>query len=315
MEHQMKTKSPKIIFFAAVLLSVFSLASCATTGILIKVLENTDVETISAVHGAVNSINKATENFTPENEYYIGRSVAAAVISKYPLEKESDPVNEYLNNICTAITVNSPLPYLYKGYYVAVLDSNEINAISTPGGHILISRGLIESCNSEDELASVIAHEIAHIQLKHSIKVIESSRIAAASLDTAKAVALVVYDNTAKSTKNFDKDEFKEKVTVLWDVQSELVNTLVENGYSQQQEFDADQYAVELMLSAGYNPEAMSSMLTNIAKNSTFGGWNKTHPSAATRNLNVKKQLKILKYKGKYSAERTERFNAIKSEL
>ena len=284
----MKTKAPKIIFFAAVLLSVFSLASCATTGILIKVLENTDVETISAVHGAVNSINKATENFTPENEYYIG---------------------------CTAITVNSPLPYLYKGYYVAVLDSNEINAISTPGGHILISRGLIESCNSEDELASVIAHEIAHIQLKHSIKVIESSRIAAASLDTAKAVALVVYDNTAKSTKNFDKDEFKEKVTVLWDVQSELVNTLVENGYSQQQEFDADQYAVELMLSAGYNPEAMSSMLTNIAKNSTFGGWNKTHPSAATRNLNVKKQLKILKYKGKYSAERTERFNAIKSEL
>lgn len=309
----MKTKLRKIIFATSILLSVLSLSSCATLSILTSVLQNTDAETISAVAGAVTSINKAAENFTPENEYYIGRSVAAAVVSKYPLEKESKAINDYLNNICTTLTINSPLPYLYKGYYVAVLDSDEINAISTPGGHILVSRGLIQSCNSEDELAAVIAHEIAHIQLKHSIKVIESSRVAAASMDAAKAVTMVVYDNTAKNSKKFDKDEFKKHASALWDVQSELVNTVVENGYSQQQEFDADLYALDLMYKAGYDPEAMCSMLSSISKNSTMGGWNKTHPSAISRNKNVRKAIKKAKYKNPTSVLRLKRFETIKN--
>lgn len=311
----MKTNTKKIISALPLLAFVFITASCATTDFIAEAMLSTNDATVSAIGGAVKSINKATENFTPENEYYIGRSVVAAVVSKYPVKKVSKKVTDYLNNVCTSLTVNSALPYLYKGYYVAALDSDEINAISTPGGHILVSEGLIKSCETEDALASVIAHEIAHIQLRHSIKVIESSRITSASMDTAKAVSFVTYDYLSKDNDSEFKDDFKKTASSLWDVQNALVGTLVDSGYSKNQEYDADKYALQLMIDAGYNPKEMCKMLSSIEEKTSGGGWNKTHPSAKSRNEKVQNELKELKYTATDETPRQKRFALIKNSL
>jgi predicted Zn-dependent protease len=58
-----------------------------------------------------------------------------------------------------------------------ILDSRELNAFSTPGGHIFITKGFIDIIPSEDALAGIIAHELAHVMLKHGLKILDNMKI------------------------------------------------------------------------------------------------------------------------------------------
>ena len=138
------------------------------------------------------AIGRAAEDISPEQEYYIGRAVAATILTNYKIYTENPALSAYLNQICQAIVINSSQPELYNGYHVAILDSPELNAFATSGGHIFVTLGLLECVTSEDALAAVIAHEIAHIQLQHSIKAIKTSRIThAINVTGSSAVNLV----------------------------------------------------------------------------------------------------------------------------
>jgi predicted Zn-dependent protease len=281
--------------FLITALIIFSLAlySCAA---LMKVTDVTaqiagatgviDRNTASAISNSSKAIGNAAEEITPQQEYFIGRAVAGNILTTYKLWNGSPALNAYLNNICASIVINSPRPDIYNGYHVAILDSNEINAFATSGGHILMTRGLINAAASEDMLAGVIAHEIAHIQLQHSIKAIKSSRITQALMVTGtSAVGAATGMNVNQLT-----DVFNESV-------GEIVQTMVSNGYSQTQEYDADNKALSLMADAGYNPQGLIDMLNELKKiqNKTTGGFNKTHPSPDQRITNLSKSIN--KYK------------------
>jgi predicted Zn-dependent protease len=251
---------------------------------------NIDKNTADAIRNSSKAIGSAAEEITPEQEYYIGRAVAANILSTYKLWTGSPALAAYLNNICAAITINSPRPNVYNGYHLAILDSNEINAFATSGGHILVTRGLINAAKSEDALAGVIAHEVAHIQLQHSIKAIKTSRITQALLVTGTSAV----GAASGMDVNQLTDVFNESV-------GEIVQTMVNNGYSQSQEYDADNTALSLMASAGYNPQGLIDMLKelNVIQSKTSGGFNKTHPSPAQRIANAEKSV------GKYKAADT----------
>jgi predicted Zn-dependent protease len=241
-----------------------------------------DQNTANAIIQSSEAIGKAAEEITPEQEYYIGRAVAANILSTYKLFDRNPQLAAYLNSICNAIVINSPRPDIYNGYHVMILDSNEINAFATSGGHIYITRGLIAAAKSEDALAGVIAHEIAHIQLQHSIKSIKTSRITQALLitGTSAAGAATGYD------VNELTDIFNESV-------GEIVTTMVNNGYSQTQEFEADTTALGLLAATGYNPSGLIEMLRglNNIQQSNSGGFGKTHPTPAQRIANGEKSL------------------------
>lgn len=261
----------------------------------------------AAIENSIESILKATEEITPEQEYYIGRTVASTILSKYELYQDNKALTAYLNFICNAITINSDMPYLYKGYYVGILDSDEINAMATPGGHILVTRGLIECTDSEDALAAVLAHEIAHIQLKHSISAIKSSRATTAIVTTA---------NAAITSRTAGYGEEVDRLTDgLSDAVSDIVGSLIETGFSKTQEFSADAKALELMADSGYDANCMLDMLELIKQNSydKHSGFSRTHPSPDARIDNVKKLLKRKLYKvsSKDKKLRTKRFNSI----
>jgi len=235
--------------------------------------------TVNAISTSARAIGSAAEEITPEQEYYIGRAVAANILGTYKLWNGNPALTAYLNNICGAITINSPRPEIYSGYHVAILDSNEINAFATSGGHIFITRGLINSTKSEDALAGVIAHEVAHIQLMHGIKAIKNSRITQALLVTGTAtVGAVTGMNVNQLTEVFNE-------TV-----GEIVQTMVNSGYSQTQEYDADKKAMELMALAGYNPNGLITMLESLASVQTSGsGFGKTHPTPQRRISNAER--------------------------
>lgn len=263
-----------------------------------KLLDMLDSPVGGAIADSIKSIDEASEEITPENEYYIGRSVAAAITSKYAVYKDAPQMTAYLNAICGAITMNSDMPFLYRNYCVVIMDTDEINAMATPGGHIFISRGLINACNSEDELAAVIAHEIAHIQLKHSISAIKTSRISGAVAQSLKATAMIgavvandrLEQKTGISLSDNEMQVVLEATASFSDITNEIAEKLINSGFSKSQEYDADEKALTLMADAGYDPRAMLDMLSAIPTGGNHG-WDATHPSPKDRIKKVNNAL------------------------
>jgi len=187
----------------------------------------------------------------------------------------------YVNKICNALVINSTRPEIFNGYHAAILDSDEINAFATPGGHIFLTRGLINSSTSEDTLAAVIAHEIAHIQLEHGLKAIKDSRRTQAAMDTLNTGTTVLAGK-----------ELEEITGVFGVGVSDITNSLM-NGYSQKQEFEADSLAIAFLALAGYEPSSLLDVLATLEKNQPGrpGGFNKTHPTPAQRIDEAKKTV------------------------
>jgi predicted Zn-dependent protease len=253
-----------------------STANTADTGAQVAgALGVLDPETAKAANRSGSAGNLVAEEITPEHEYYLGRAVGAGILSRYGGIWQGDAgLTNYLNEICAAIAINSPRPELYSGYHVALLDSMELNAFSTSGGHIFITRGMAACADSEDALAAVIAHEIGHIQLRHSIKVIKATRRARAAVEIL-----------ASAAKTLANDTLKELAEVMDESAGEIITTLIDTGYSQEQEYDADTAAMILMAAAGYDPSSLLSMLRQVEQNQGGGtaGLAKTHPSPAQR--------------------------------
>jgi len=296
----MKIKTSLILFIIFILTgSLFSCKSISNS--MQKAGESGKINknVAFAISASADAISSAAEDINPEQEYYIGRAVAAKILSMYRIYNKQPALTSYLNNICAALTVYSPRPDIFNGYHVAILDSNEINAFATPGGHIYVTRGLIRAAKSEDALAGVIAHEVAHIQLKHGITAIKKSRNTQALLVTGTAVAGIAGGTDVKQLTDALNESFME-----------IVQTLVSNGYSQAQEFEADNTAMELMATTGYNPSGLINMLMALGSLQTAdSGFGKTHPSPAERIANAQKSVNKYKVANTTSASRQRRFD------
>jgi predicted Zn-dependent protease len=269
------------------------LAACASTGSYrdsggvidtISTIGGIASEASGAVGRMGNALSKLEEeDLTPEDAYYIGRAVGANILTIYRPWEQNPQFTAYLNKICAAIVINSPQPELYAGYHIMILDSPEINAFATSGGHIFLTRGIVASAASEDALAAVIAHEVAHIQLQHSLKMINNLRL----LQNLTEVADTAADIAAQALSQERKQLFTDSV-------KEAVDEMIRNGYSQAQEFDADSTALSLMAAAGYNPGSFVDMLNALdrAQAGQSGGFNTTHPSPRLRLANVERNVK-----------------------
>ena len=234
-------------------------------------------------------------DFTPQDEYFLGRAVAAYILSEYRPYTRSPELTRYLNLICQTIVYNSVQPAIFKNYYVMVLDSNEFNAFAAPGGFIFLTRRLIELATSEDMLAAVIAHELAHIMLRHGINTIEDMSL----FDDMSRMA-------DRGTLLSGNTEAVNRITNLRNSVSSVIDMLVRNGYSQDNEFEADREAVALLAASGYNPQAYVDMLRLMEQvlGSQAGGFNSTHPSTGDRILNVEPSVR------RYRVEDTSSYRA-----
>lgn len=288
----------KIFKIAIITLLTSFFVSCATLTNTLEfvgdVANSTGMEEIGSVAKAGASISKATESITPENEYYIGRAVAATLLTNYKtFENSSEEL--YLNLICKVLTENSSNSEMFNGYHVKMLDTNEVNAFSTSGGHIFITKGMLKCAEDEDSLAAVIAHEIAHIQLKHSLKAIKASRWTNALKQTATAAVSVAGNAELANDMN--------------DMVGDVFTEMVQNGYSKEQEFDSDTLALTLMADSGYNPNKMYKMLEMLEKiqNGNTGVY-KTHPSPQERIKNIDNSIKKVKIPENTESFREKRF-------
>jgi beta-barrel assembly-enhancing protease len=230
----------------------------------------------------------AFEKLTPENEYYIGRAVIADLLgrkqdgrARYPVLDRPD-LNRYVNRLGQALALLSDRPETFGGYRFLVLDADEINAFAAPGGLIVITRGMVRCCRSEDALAAVLAHEIGHVQLAHGLHSIEKSRFTGAWTTVL-----------AEAGKTFGSRELAEAVKAFEGSISDVTQTLVVDGYSRGAERDADAAAVAILRRAGYDPHALIDMLGQMEQRLKPDGldFNKTHPPPAVRIRDLRAKL------------------------
>jgi predicted Zn-dependent protease len=263
-----------------IMLVLFTITACATieTATTLATVVGEHAGVIS--HSQAESVRKSTvavsrslEDFTPEQEYYIGRAVGAVVLSKYPAYANTQ-VNQYINTLGQTLAAASNKPEIFSGYHFVVLDSDDINAFATPSGLIFVTRGLIRCCPTEDALAAILAHEIGHVQLRHGMQSIEKARVTEALTVLAQ-----------EGAKTLGSREVAQLAETFSGAISDIANSMINNGYSRTFEYQADQASVVLVQSVGYNSEGLIDMLTIMEKKLKPGGLDfaKTHPAPRDR--------------------------------
>lgn len=217
---------------------------------------------------------RAARPMTEQEEHYLGRAVAATVLGRYPLLGH-DRALTYLNEVGQSLALASERPFTFGGYRFGLLDSEEVNALSCPGGIILLTRGMLRRVHNEEQLAAVLAHEIAHVANRDGLKAIRQSR-------WMEVVALL----GSEAARQARAPETARLISLFEDSVQDVVKTLLVSGYSREQESRADRSALFLLRRLGYDPGGLPDLLGNLAGEQTAGrgpALLSTHPGIRER--------------------------------
>lgn len=236
---------------------------------------------------------RSAETLTPEEEYYLGRAVAAKILAKYK-QYPDKLLAAYVTRIGLAVAAKSERPETFGGYHFAVLDTDEINAISAPGGFVFITKGLLRLLPDEDALASVLGHEVGHIAKRHglaAIKVedfgdfIDNGRMVMSALDCTGCTSQV-------------QRAFVRAVGDIYDV-------IMAVGYNKDQEYEADDASALSLAGVGYDPQGVVRAFQAIDGKMRSGGWLSSHPGLADRIKSAEDRIASLKSVSSPGARKT----------
>ena len=291
----MKKRTIRMIATAGVMVLLL-LGACSMiekgAGTLSSVVGKTD----SAVQTA-KTIRRTFGDISEEEEYYIGRSVAALILSRYPASKNEN-LNTYLNTVGQAVAYYSDRPETYAGYHFLLLDTDEVNALSAPGGFIFITKGLLKRCRNEEMLGSILAHEIGHVVSKHGLRAIKNSRL---------IEAFQILGESA--VEKYGSQQLNSLVNIFEGTLNDITEKLIEKGYDRKYEYEADEQAVIYAARIGYDPQGLTDFLeTMVGDEETGLGWFRTHPAASDRIKRADKAIRALKTKPGKEDVRTKRF-------
>ena len=203
-----------------------------------------------------------------EKEIDFGRGVAAKILGKYHIFKDQEKVN-YVSQVGTGVSAQSGRPELR--YYFGILDTEDINAYAAPGGYIFVTTGALKLMSNEAQLAGVLAHELAHINQKHIVKKLN---LQSSDRSMTSGIAQILGGATL-STK-----------IALERLNDLAFKMLMEEGLSKKDEADADQKALEMLISSGYDPQSYLDYLLSLKPYLELGKakvLSKTHPTIDTR--------------------------------
>ncbi len=182
-----------------------------------------------------------TEEEAIRAEYIVGRQIDDKISQQYPHETDKN-IQDFLNSIGYRLT--SKLKDKKRLFHFRILLTGEFNAFAMPGGFIYCTEALLEFCQmNQDELAFILAHEIAHVVKKHAFKRVLMN------------TSLNILSNLGKTS------------SILSSMTKQTIQKLLRSGYSQDQESEADRFAVQMMTVAGYDPNGSICFLKRLKKN------------------------------------------------
>jgi len=228
----------------------------------------------NAVTGALTGEFDKTASFTMEQEFYLGKTIAATVVSRVsPTALPPDhPAARYLRDVGTVVALAAAeqrtatdRPYPLKGYRFILVESPQVNAVGMPGGFVLVTTGALRAVQGEDELAAILAHEVAHVQRGHVLWPVERAR----EQEHMTSTLLAGTDPLVHA--------FFGKVVTLG------ADFVLDRGYGKANELAADAFATRILAGAGYDPSALARVLGRLEGTAAQGGFFSRHPPAADR--------------------------------
>lgn len=231
-----------------------------------------------------NRLRKSAQDLDPSEEHYIGRTVAAQIVAMPQYKLATDQaLLDYVNRIGLGISMtNDGVRQTFAGYHFAVLDTDEVNALACPGGTIFVSKGLLNKATSEDEVAAILAHEIAHVTLRHGLNQIKKSNLAS---------AFQYLGSGALQAAGTNNEDLQKLATVFDDSVKDVVGSLITTGYSREAEEQADKTGREFLRGAGYDPQALTRVLAKMGEVGGQGGMFATHPAPKDRLQTLREPL------------------------
>jgi beta-barrel assembly-enhancing protease len=189
-----------------------------------------------------------------------------------------------VNRIGQSVARASRRPNLTYRFHV--IRDKSINAYSAPGGHIYITTALLALAN-DDELASVLAHEVGHVVARHSLKTLQQSQFLGGIADLIGSVTGVAGDAAGQLGK----------------AAASIVASGLLASHNREEEREADYLGVNTMAKAGYNPQGMVTMFEKLQRmNRTnpdlLGSLFSDHPDVQERIENTRYEISRLRGRG-----------------
>ncbi|MBD2442669.1 M48 family metalloprotease [Dolichospermum sp. FACHB-1091] len=201
-------------------------------------------------------------NISDRDEIDLGKQMNQQLHKEVKISHNSQ-LHKYISEVGRRLAANSDRPNI--PYTFQVVEDAAINAFATTGGFIYVNTGLLKAADNEAELASVLAHEMGHIEGKHLIKQMREQAIISgvatlAGLDKNKAVGIGV--QLALNLPRSRKDEF-----------------------------DADKRGLANITRSGYAQSAMISFMKKLQSSSSVPAFLSTHPAASERIISLQRQI------------------------
>jgi hypothetical protein len=241
---------------------------------------------------ALTSLSVAqTRIVAPKNKYSVaddvklGREASAQVKKELPMLND-DRIDDYVETIGARLAGAVPPEFRHPEftYTFDVVNQKEINAFALPGGPMFLNRGMIESANTEGEVAGVMAHEMSHVALRHGTAQASSGQGAQIG-GILGQIAGAIIGGTAGS---------------IISTGSQVAAGAYITKYSRSYESQADILGAQMLARAGYDPREMANMFKTLEAEGGSRGpeWLSSHPNPGNRYNAILKEAASLQVQG-----------------
>ncbi|MEQ1558752.1 MAG: M48 family metalloprotease [Methyloglobulus sp.] len=223
---------------------------------------------------------------TPAEEKELGEHFFRSLHSQVAINQDAE-IQEYIQGIGQKLAANSDGPKLPFHFFVVM--ENDINAFAGPGGYVGVNSGLIVLTEAESELASVMAHEIAHVTQRHLYRAAEAAgRLSIPTMAATIAAILLGTQSPALGQ------------AAIMAVMGSSVQFQID--FTRENEMEADRVGMQTLQEAKYDPRSMPTFFERLQQSSRYYGKDvpeflRTHPVTASRISDTRGRAETYPYK------------------
>jgi Zn-dependent protease with chaperone function len=214
-----------------------------------------------------------------DQQIQLGQKAVAEVYQQMPVLPDSSALTRYVQSLGANLQRVIPEQYNWP-YQFHVIQQKDINAFALPGGPIFVNVGTIMAADNEAELAGVIAHEMSHVYMQHSIKGMRKQGTTQAAGQILGGILGAVLGGTAGALANLG---------------AQIGAGALSMKYSRADEAQADAVGAIIMYKAGYNPIRLAQFFQKLEQQGGGGGgpqFLSDHPNPGNRVQAVRSEVK-----------------------
>ncbi len=222
-------------------------------------------------------VQAPANRYTVNDDVRVGQRAATEVERQVRVFPENGVVDNYVEQVGRRLVAAIPPAFRHPqfNYQFDVVDSRELNAFALPGGPMYVNRGMIEAARTEGEMAGVMAHEIAHVALRHGTAQVTKAQSPGVQLPALGGAILgAIIGGTAGSVIS----------------QGAAIGSGVYFlKFSREYETQADILGAQIMARAGYDPRDLANMFRTIEQQGGGGApaWSSSHPNPGDRYARI----------------------------